>query len=76
MGKVSLTGDPPYSMPPIQDVEARAEGTTVELTLSVAAQSRLSSVRLILPVDLAQKLRAQLQAIVPIAERNAKRRRS
>lgn len=73
MGKVSLTGDPPYSMPPIQDVEARAEGTTVELTLSVAAQSGRHSVRLILPLELALKLRSQFAAVVPIAERNSRR---
>jgi hypothetical protein len=40
MGKIKFEGNPPYALPIVQNVTARAEGAAVELTLDVIASGK------------------------------------
>jgi hypothetical protein len=71
MGEVTFTDGPPYEFPAVQDAEANAAGSSVELSLFINIPDRpLAAVPVMvaLPLDVARKLLGQFQAVVPIAE--------
>jgi len=70
MGEVTFTDGPPYELRAVQDAEAKAVGTSVELALFVGVPDRpLAAVPILvtLPLDVARKLLGQFQTVVPIA---------
>jgi hypothetical protein len=78
MGRIEFIGDPPYWLPVVQSGEAIAVDDTVQVTLRVSVPEKLPrpfAIQVQVPLGVAQHLRGQLQAVVPIAERNAKRMR-
>jgi hypothetical protein len=76
MGEISFRGDPPYELPIAQGAEARAVDILIEVTLRISAPHKRpdpAPIRVRLPLEMAQSLRSQLQAVVPIAERKMRR---
>jgi hypothetical protein len=75
MGKIKFEGNPPYALPIVQNVTARAEGAAVELTLDVIAPGKepsLVPIKVQMMVD-ARSLRAQLQPAITMAEVHQRR---
>jgi hypothetical protein len=71
MGEVSFIDGPPYELRAVQDAEAKAIGTSVELALFINLPDRpLAPVPILmaLPLVVARKLRDQFQAAVSIAD--------
>jgi len=71
MGKIKLEGNPPYALPMVQNVTARAEGAVIEVTLDVIAPGKEPSIvpiKVQMAVDSARSLRAQLQPAITMAE--------
>jgi hypothetical protein len=76
MGKIKFEGNPPYALPIVQNVMARAEGAAVELTLDVIASGKepsLVPIKVQMMVDSARSLRAQLQPAITMAELHQRR---
>jgi hypothetical protein len=76
MGKIKFEGNPPYALPIVQNVTARAEGAAVELTLDVIASGKepsLVPIKVQMMVDSARSLRAQLQPAITMAEVHQRR---
>jgi hypothetical protein len=70
MGEVTFTDGPPYELRAVQDAEAKAVGTSVELALFVTVPERpLAAVPIMvaLPLAVARKLLDQFQTVIPIA---------
>jgi hypothetical protein len=44
MGKIKFEGNPPYALPMVQNVTARAEGAVIEETLVVIAPGKEPSI--------------------------------
>jgi len=70
MGEVTFTDGPPYELRAVQDAEAKAVGTNVELALFINLPDRpLAAVPIMvaLPLAVARKLLVQFQTVVPMA---------
>ena len=85
MGGISFIGNPPYTLPAVQRVEAKAVDAAVEMTLRVIVPDPRPDIDLSdrpeptsvhlhvhLPLAAAQHLLAQLQEVVPLAEQETR----
>ncbi len=85
MGGISFTGNPPYTLPAVQRVEAKAADASVEVTLRIIVpdprpdidlsdRSEPTAVHLHvhLPLTVAQHLLGQLREAVPLAEKETR----
>jgi hypothetical protein len=76
MGKIKFEGNPPHALPIAQNVTARAEGVTVEMTVDVIAPGKEPSIvpiKVQMTLDSARSLRAQLQPAITMAEVHQRR---
>jgi hypothetical protein len=76
VGKIRFDGSAPYALPIVQNVTARAEAATVEVTIDVIAPGKEPSivpVKVQMTVDFARSLRSQLQSAITRAEVYQKR---
>ena len=71
VGNIRFEGKPPYTLPVAQNVTARAEVGTVEVTLDVIAPGKEPSivpVKVQMTVESARSLHSQLQPAITMAE--------
>jgi len=85
MGGISFIGNPPYTLPAVQRVEAKAVDAAVEITLRVIVPDLRPDIDLFdraeptsvhlhvhLPLAAAQHLLGQLQEAIPLAEKETR----
>jgi len=85
MGGISFMGNPPYTLPAVQRVEAKAVDAAVEITLRVIVPDLRPDIDLFdraeptsvhlhvhLPLAAAQHLLGQLQEAIPLAEKETR----
>jgi hypothetical protein len=71
VGNIRFEGKPPYTLPIAQNVMARAEVGTVEVTLDMIAPGKEPSivpVKVQMTVESARSLHSQLQPAITMAE--------
>jgi hypothetical protein len=81
MGTLHLKGSPPFEMPPLQDVKAEVvgvagEGACILLTITAGADSSfgVAEIQTELSIEIAEKLKGQLQAALVTANVRTKPR--
>jgi hypothetical protein len=76
MGEIIFEGNPPFDLPVAQTAEARVEGETVEMFLTVSVPEVKPTpvrIRVAMTWETAAKLGVQLGPVSATAERNARR---
>jgi hypothetical protein len=77
MGMITLEGDPPFHLGPVQDAEAQCPSRTVEVIVTVFDSEplhRVVPIQMVLELEAARKLQAQLVVAITVAEMRRRQR--